>query len=319
MNVLVTGGAGFIGSHLCDALIARGDSVVCVDNLLTGSRDNVAHLLEHPRFRYLERDIVRPFDEPCEALFHLASPASPVGYRTHSIETLRVNSVGTMNMLELATRHGARFLVTSTSEVYGDPLVHPQNEEYWGNVNPVGLRACYDESKRFAEAATMEWLRKFATNARIVRIFNTFGPRSDPDDGRVVPNFITQAVRGEPLTVYGDGSQTRSFAYVSDLVDGLLRAMFTEGTKGQIYNLGNPAEFTILEFAELVRRVSGSASAIEFRPLLFSDDPTRRRPDITKARCELGWEPQIPPEEGIRRTQAWFRERLGQEADPALG
>src|SRR5947209_2366358 len=249
MKVLVTGGAGFIGSHLCDALIARGDEVTCVDNLLTGSADNVAHLRDEPGFRYLERDVTEPLDLECGAIFHLASPASPVGYRTYSIETLRVNSIGTMNMLALATRHRATFLVSSTSEVYGDPLLHPQSEDYWGNVNPVGERACYDESKRFAEAATMEWIRKHDVDARIVRIFNTYGPRNSPDDGRVVPNFVIQALRGRPLTVYGDGSQTRSFAYVSDLVAGLLRAMFTDDTKGEIFNLGNPAEFTILEFA----------------------------------------------------------------------
>jgi nucleoside-diphosphate-sugar epimerase len=311
MRVLVTGGAGFIGSHLCDALIARGDEVTCADNLLTGSAGNVAHLRDEPRFQFLQHDVTLPLDVACDAIFHLASPASPIGYRTHSIETLKVNSIGTMNMLDLATAQGARFLVTSTSEVYGDPLVHPQTEDYWGNVNPHGLRACYDESKRFAEAATMEWLRKYETEVRIVRLFNTYGARNDPKDGRVVPNFINQALRGSPITIYGDGSQTRSFCYVSDLVDGLLKAMFTEGTKGEVFNLGNPTELTIIEFANLVLKVTGSRSPIEYQPLLFEDDPTRRRPDITKAREHLGWEPRVPAEEGLRRTAEWYRERLG--------
>jgi nucleoside-diphosphate-sugar epimerase len=309
MKVLVAGGGGFVGSHLCDALIARGDQVTCADNFLTGSPENVAHLQGHPRFRLLRHDVIEPLEVETEAIFHLASPASPVGYRTHSIETLRVNSLGTMHMLELASRQRARFLLASTSEIYGDPQVHPQTEGYWGNVNPVGLRACYDESKRFAEAATMEWVRKFDTDARIVRIFNTFGPRSQSDDGRVVPNFLNQAIRGEPLTVYGDGSQTRSFCYVSDLVRGLLAAMFTEGTRAEIFNLGNPREFTILEFARLVISLAGTASRIEFRPLLFEDDPARRRPDITKARARLGWEPQVPLEQGVLETLEWYRGR----------
>jgi nucleoside-diphosphate-sugar epimerase len=316
MRILVTGGAGFVGSHLCDALIARGDEVICVDNFLTGAAENVAHLQGNPRFWLLRHDVSQPFPPetqallPLEAIFHLASPASPVGYRTYAIETLLVNSVGTMNMLRLATEQGARFLFTSTSEIYGDPLVHPQSEEYWGNVSPIGLRACYDESKRFGEAATMEWLRKYASDVRIVRIFNTYGPRNQSDDGRVVPNFINQAIRGEPLTVYGDGSQTRSFQYISDLVVGLQKAMFAEGTKGEVFNLGNPREFTILEFAKLVLEISGSISEIVYRPLLFQDDPTRRRPDITKAKTKLGWEPVVSLEEGLRETIAWYRSRL---------
>jgi len=319
MRVLVTGGAGFVGSHLCDALIARGDEVICVDNFLTGDPENIAHLQSHPRFRFLRHDVSQPLgaphlDEAVGAIFHMASPASPIGYRTHSIETLLVNSVGTMNMLRLATERGARFLFTSTSEVYGDPLVHPQTEEYWGNVNPIGLRACYDESKRFGEAATIEWIRKYDVDARLVRIFNTYGPRNQADDGRVVPNFINQAIRNEPITVYGDGAQTRSFGYVSDLVVGLQRAMFTEGTKGEVFNLGNPREFTILEFAKLVIAISGSASPIVYQPLLFEDDPSRRRPDISKAKAQLGWEPVVALEEGLRETIAWYREKAARSS-----
>jgi nucleoside-diphosphate-sugar epimerase len=310
MRVLVTGGAGFIGSHLCDARIARGDHVVCVDNFLTGSAENVAHLRDHPRFELIEHDVTQPLAVEADAIFHLASPASPVGYRTHSIETLLVNSVGTMNMLRLATRCHARFLMASTSEAYGDPRVHPQTEDYWGNVNPIGLRACYDESKRFAEAATMEWIRKYDVDARVVRIFNSYGERNSADDGRVVPTLINQALRGESLTVYGDGSQTRSFCYVSDLVEGLQKAMFTANTRGEVFNLGNPCEFTILEFARLILAITGSASAIVHQPLLFEDDPSRRRPDITKAKTRLGWEPVVPLEEGICRTAAWYRSRL---------
>ncbi|MFN3652514.1 MAG: UDP-glucuronic acid decarboxylase family protein [Armatimonadota bacterium] len=316
MKTLVTGGAGFIGSHLCDALIEGGHEVIAVDNCLTGSAANIEHLRDHPRFTFVQHDIVEPYSGPgsdsLDALFHLASPASPVGYRTHSIETLKVNSIGTMHMLELATRTGAKYLVTSTSEAYGDPLVHPQREDYWGNVNPVGLRACYDESKRFAEAATMEWVRKYDTDARIIRIFNTYGPRNQLDDGRVVPNFITQALQGEPITIYGTGSQTRSFQYVSDLIEGIQRAMFTPETKGEVFNIGNPSEFTILEFAREVIAVTGSDSSLVYRPLLFEDDPSRRRPDITKAREELGWEPRIPLREGLQRTVAWYRTQLEQ-------
>lgn len=314
MNILITGGAGFIGSHLCDALLDGGHTVTCLDNCLTGSAANVAHLAEHPRFTFVQHDVSEPYSGPgseaVDAIFHMASPASPVGYRTYSIETLLVNSVGTINMLRLATERGAKFLVASTSEVYGDPLVHPQSEEYWGNVNPIGLRSCYDEAKRFAEAATMEWIRKFDVDARIIRIFNTYGPRNQLDDGRVVPNFITQALRGEPITIYGDGSQTRSFQYVSDLVAGIQKAQFTEGTKGEVFNLGNPGEFTILQFAEQVIEATGSSSKLDYRPLLFSDDPTRRRPDISKAKARLGWEPQVALREGLEKTVAWYRTQI---------
>lgn len=314
MNIIVTGGAGFIGSHLCDALLAAGHTVIALDNCLTGSPQNVEHLQDHPRFRLVGHDVSEPYHGPgadnVEAIFHLASPASPVGYRTYAIETLMVNSVGTMNMLRLATERGAKFLVTSTSEVYGDPLVHPQTESYWGNVNPIGLRACYDEAKRFAEAATMEWIRKYDVDARIVRIFNTYGPRNQLDDGRVVPNFITQALRGEPITIYGDGGQTRSFQYVSDLVSGIVSALFTPGTKAEVFNLGNPVEFTILQFAQEVLKVTGSSSELDFRSLLFEDDPSRRRPDISKAKDKLGWEPQIPLRQGLETTVAWYRTQL---------
>ncbi|MCC2671176.1 MAG: NAD-dependent epimerase/dehydratase [Armatimonadetes bacterium] len=314
MNILVTGGAGFIGSHLCDALLAAGHRVTALDNCLTGSASNVEHLRDHPEFRLVTHDVIEPYSGPgsedVEAIFHLASPASPVGYRTYAIETLLVNSAGTVNMLRLATERGARFLVTSTSEVYGDPLVHPQKEDYWGNVNPIGLRACYDEAKRFAEAATMEWIRQYDVDARIIRIFNTYGPRNQLDDGRVVPNFIVQALRGEPITIYGDGSQTRSFQYVSDLVAGIQRAMFTEGTKAEVFNLGNPVEFTILQFAQEVLAVTGSASVLERRPLLFEDDPARRRPDISKAKARLDWEPQVPLRQGLETTVAWYRTQI---------
>lgn len=315
MNILVTGGAGFIGSHLCDALLDGGHHVTCLDSFLTGSARNVAHLQDNPRFQLVEHDISQPYEGPgteqVEAIFHLASPASPVGYRTYSIETLLVNSVGTINLLRLATERGAKFMLASTSEVYGDPLTHPQTEEYWGNVNPIGLRACYDEAKRFAEAATMEWVRKHDVDARIVRIFNTYGPRNQLDDGRVVPNFITQALNGEPLTVYGDGEQTRSFTYVSDLVAGFLKATFSENTKADVFNLGNPGEFTIMEFAREVLAVTGSRSEIVRQPLIFEDDPMRRKPDITKAKERLGWEPRVPLRAGLERTVPWYREQLG--------
>ena len=321
MNILVTGGAGFIGSHLCDALLEAGHTVLCLDNFLTGGSGNIAHLRDHPGFTFVEHDVTQPYAVPTgtrlDALFHLASPASPVGYRTYAIETLLVNSMGTINMLSLATEHGARFMMASTSEVYGDPQIHPQTEDYWGNVNPIGLRACYDESKRFGEAAVMEWIRQHNVDARIVRIFNTYGPRNQLDDGRVVPNFITQALTGKPITIYGDGAQTRSFQYVSDLVAGFLKATFTEGTKGEVFNLGNPGEFTILEFAQAVLEATGGRSELEFRPLLFSDDPTRRRPDISKAKERLGWEPRVPLREGLERTIPWYREQLGQGAEPA--
>ena len=306
MHVVVTGGAGFIGSHLCARLLDEGHQVTAIDNLITGMSRNVDPLLSNPDFSFIEHDVVQPLDLPAEAVFHLASPASPRGYLDHPLETALVNSEGTHNMLEMAARNGASFLMASTSEAYGDPLEHPQRESYWGNVNPVGIRSCYDESKRFSEALTMTYVRSRNLDARIIRIFNTYGPHSDPDDGRIVPNFITQALLGRPITVYGDGSQTRSLCYVSDLVEGILAAMFTEGTRGQVINLGNPQENTVLEYAYLIRQMCDSRAEIEFKPLP-QDDPTRRCPDITRARTLLGWEPRVELSEGLGRTIEWFR------------
>ncbi|MDE3076877.1 MAG: SDR family oxidoreductase, partial [Chloroflexota bacterium] len=294
MICLVSGGAGFIGSHLCDALIAAGHQVLCIDNLLTGRRANVEHLQPNPNFTFVEHDLIEalPRDWDVEAVFNLASPASPIGYLNHPIETARVNSEGTHHLLELARRHGALVLQASTSEVYGEPLEHPQREEYWGNVNSRGIRACYDEGKRFAEALTMDFFRVHKTDVRLIRIFNTYGPRCQPDDGRVVPSFLVRALKGEPLPIYGDGSITRSFCYVDDLVQGILKAMFTPGTTAKVFNLGNPGEFTLFELAELILKLTSSSSRVELLPAR-EDDPTRRRPDITKARTVLGWEPAI--------------------------
>ncbi len=306
MRIVITGGAGFIGSHLCARLLQDGHAVVAVDDFITGNRRNIADLLAHPAFSLLEHDVIQPLDLHAEAVFHLASPASPRGYLGHPLETALVNSQGTHNLLEMAKRNGASFLMASTSEAYGDPLLHPQSESYWGNVNPVGPRSCYDESKRFAEALTMTYVRDLGADARIIRIFNTYGPHSDPGDGRIVPNFVTQALSGLPITVYGDGSQTRSLCYVDDLVEGIVAAMFTNGTPGEVINLGNPQEHTVLEYARLIRMLCNSDSEIEFRSLP-QDDPTRRRPDITKARNMLGWEPRVGLEAGLGRTIEWFK------------
>ncbi|MCS6952742.1 MAG: SDR family oxidoreductase [Bryobacterales bacterium] len=303
---MVSGAAGFIGSHLCDRLIGEGHEVVALDNFLTGSRRNIAHLLGHARFCFREQDVTQPFsvDGAVDGVLHLASPASPKDYLEHPIETLDAGSLGTRNLLELARRHGARFLLASTSECYGDPLEHPQSETYWGHVNPVGPRSCYDESKRFAEALTMAYHRVFGLRTTIARIFNTYGPRMQLDDGRVVPAFIEQALRGGPLVVYGDGSQTRSFCYISDMVEGLYRLLFSD--ERYPVNLGNPRELTILEFARYVCQVAGIPERIEYAPLP-EDDPKRRQPDIAKARRVLGWEPVVSLEEGLRRTLEHFR------------
>ncbi len=308
MRVVVTGGAGFLGSHLCDAIMARGDSAVCVDNLATGRPDNVAHLIGQPGFTFVEADVSSALDVPgpVDAVAHLASPASPPDYLRLPLETLAVGSHGTENALRLAHRHGARFVLASTSEVYGDPAVHPQTEDYWGNVNPVGPRSVYDEAKRFAEALTRAYRETHGVNAGIIRIFNTYGPRMSARDGRIVTNFIAQALNGDPLTIYGDGSQTRSFCYVDDLIRGIV-GMIGSAESGPV-NLGNPEEFTVADFARLVLRVTGSDSPVEHLPLPV-DDPTRRCPVITRASQVLGWQPKIRVEDGVRRTVEWFRSR----------
>ena len=308
MRALVTGGAGFLGSYLCEALLAEGHCVIAVDNLLTGRADNVCHLAHEPRFELRQLDIVQPFDSgPVDYVFHFASPASPVDYMVHGVATLQVGSLGTFHGLELACRYGAKFLLASTSECYGDPLEHPQRESYWGNVNPVGPRSVYDEAKRFAEAATMAYHRYHKLDTRIVRIFNTYGPRMQINDGRVIPNFMKQALRGEDLTVYGDGTQTRSFCYISDEIDGIVRLAHSE--EHQPVNIGNPDEFTILECARQVLAVTGSKSKLRFEPLP-QDDPKQRRPDISRARTLLGWEPKVELETGLRLSLDYFRQAV---------
>ncbi|MBF6599320.1 MAG: GDP-mannose 4,6-dehydratase [Dehalococcoidia bacterium] len=309
MRALITGGAGFIGSHLADALIGRGWSVVAVDNFITGKRANVEHLAGDERFTLIECDLESAPRIACDAVFHLASPASPVGYGRHPLETLRVNSQGTWAALEIARENQAPFLLASTSEVYGDPLQHPQDESYFGNVDPVGPRACYDEGKRFAEALTMSYVTTHGVDARIVRIFNCYGPRNDLDDGRMVPTFAGQALRGEPITVHGDGSQTRSLCYIDDLVEGLLAAMFSEGTSARVYNLGQPREHSVLEFAQMIVRLAGSSSqTVHLAPR--PADIERRKPDARRAEAELGWRAQRTLEYGLERTIAWYREQL---------
>ena len=306
LRFVMSGVAGFIGSHLCDRLIAEGHHVAGLDNFKTGSARNLAHLNNHPRFEFCEWDVCSPFEieGAVDGVLHLASLASPKDYLANPIETLDVGSAGTRNMLDFARKHDARFLLTSTSECYGDPLEHPQVETYWGNVNPVGVRSCYDESKRYAEALTMAYHRVHGMKTNIARIFNTYGPRMQLHDGRVVPAFLDQALRGEPLTVFGDGSQTRSFCYVKDLVDGLYRLMFSD--ERFPVNLGNPQEMTILEFAERIRRLTGTSAPIEHKPLP-EDDPKRRQPDISKARQVLGWEPRVSLEDGLRETVEYFQ------------
>ncbi|MEW6477303.1 MAG: UDP-glucuronic acid decarboxylase family protein [Actinomycetota bacterium] len=310
VRAVVTGGAGFIGAHLCRALVGRGWEVVAVDDLSTGEARNLADLADDPAFTFVEHDVTGPFeiDEPVDAVLHFASAASPPDYLARPIETLQVGSTGTLHTLELARRNGARYLLASTSEVYGDPLVHPQSEAYWGNVNPVGPRSVYDEAKRFAEAMATAYRRTHGTDVKIARIFNTYGPGLRPGDGRAVPNFVAQALAGEPLTIYGDGSQTRSFCYVDDEVEGLLRLLLSDWTGGPV-NIGNPEEHTILELAGLVIDLTGSSSQLVFRPLPV-DDPVRRCPDITLAERQLGWKPEVTLTEGLRNTIAWFRGHL---------
>ncbi|MGB6974496.1 MAG: UDP-glucuronic acid decarboxylase family protein [Terracidiphilus sp.] len=312
MQALVTGAAGFLGSHLTDALIGDGHSVVGVDNLCTGSLANLRQLENEPRFELREHDICEPFDPgPVEYVFNFASPASPVEYDRLGVETLLAGSAGTRNALEVAKKYGAKFLHASTSECYGDPLEHPQTEEYWGNVNPIGPRSVYDEAKRFSEALTTAYHRYYGVDTRLARIFNTYGPRLHPDDGRVISNLMMQALKGEVMTIYGDGSQTRSFCYVSDEIAGLLGLSRTE--EHTPVNIGNPGEWTILECAKAVLRVTGSKSAIEFRPLP-QDDPTQRRPDITKAKRLFGWSPKIDLETGLRLSLEYFKQCLGPSA-----
>jgi dTDP-glucose 4,6-dehydratase len=308
MRVVVSGGAGFLGSHLCEALLDRGDHVVCLDDLSTASRDNITHLLDRPTLQVVKTDVSAEVNVagPVDVVAHLASPASPSDYHRRPVETLAVGSRGTENMLRLAHRYRARFVLASTSEVYGEPLVHPQPEEYWGNVNPVGPRSVYDEAKRFAEALSMAYRRSVGANVGVVRIFNTYGPRMRPHDGRVVSSFITQALNGQPLTIYGDGGQTRSFCYVDDLIRGIV-AMLVCDEPGPV-NLGNPTEYTVKQLAELVLQITGSSSTLEHHPLPL-DDPTRRRPSIARARERLAWRPEVPIEEGLRRTVEWFRSR----------
>jgi dTDP-glucose 4,6-dehydratase len=312
LRAIVTGGAGFLGSHLCDALLAEGHSVVAVDNLLTGNAANLEHLRREPRFELRRLDICEPFDcGKVDYVFHLASPASPVDYTIHGIPTLRVGSLGTFNALEVARKFGAKFFLSSTSECYGDPEEHPQKETYWGHVNPIGPRSVYDEAKRFSEAATVAYRRYHKLETRIVRIFNTYGPRMQINDGRVVPNFMKQALRGEELTVYGDGKQTRSFCYVADEIDGLVRLAWSQ-EPGPV-NIGNPSEFTILECAKKVLQVTGSKSEIKFLPLP-PDDPKQRRPDISKARSVLGWEPKVDLETGLKLSLDYFRQAVKEMA-----
>jgi dTDP-glucose 4,6-dehydratase len=310
MRILVTGGAGFLGSHLVDRLLADGHSVIAMDNLITGSIDNIAHLAGNRNFLFIHHDVTNYIyiKGDLDAVLHFASPASPVDYLELPIQTLKVGSLGTHNALGLALAKGARFLLASTSEVYGDPAVHPQPESYWGHVNPIGPRGVYDEAKRFAEAMTMAYQRTHKVQTRIVRIFNTYGPRMRLNDGRVVPNFIKQALLGEPLTVYGDGSQTRSFCYVSDLIEGIYRLLLSDELEP--VNIGNPAEITILQFAEEINKLTRNPAGIRYEPLP-KDDPRQRKPDISKARRVLNWSPQVSLEQGMAQTISWFQERIG--------
>jgi UDP-glucuronate decarboxylase len=308
MRILVTGGAGFIGSHLCERLVGEGNEVLCLDNFFTGRRENILHLLDDPRFELLRHDVTEPILLEVDQIYNLACPASPVHYQYNPVKTVKTNVMGTINMLGLAKRVRARILQASTSEVYGDPLQHPQTEEYWGNVNPIGLRSCYDEGKRLAETLMTDYHRQNNVDIRIARIFNTYGPRMLENDGRVVSNFIVQALRGQPLTLYGEGQQTRSFCYVDDLVEGLIRLMNTEDLHDPV-NLGNPGEFTILQLAEEVIKACDSKSGFTYLPLP-ADDPRQRKPDITRAQTKLGWNPTIPLREGLKKTVEDFKARV---------
>lgn len=311
-SVLVTGGGGFIGSHLCERLLAEGWDVICLDNFFTGSKKNILHLTSNPSFEVIRHDITLPLSLEVDAVFNLACPASPVHYQHDPVQTVRTSVIGAMNVLELARRLRIPVLQASTSEVYGDPLVHPQREDYWGNVNPNGVRSCYDEGKRCAETLFFDYRRQYGLDVKVVRIFNTYGPRMRPDDGRVVSNFIVQALSGKDITVYGDGSQTRSFCYITDLVEGLVRMMASGPEVNGPVNLGNPGEFTILHLAESVIRLTGSKSGIVHKTLP-SDDPTRRRPDISRAEKLLGWKPAVPLEEGLKKTIEYFKQELDSE------
>jgi UDP-glucuronate decarboxylase len=308
-KVLITGGAGFLGSHLCDRLISDGHNVLSVDNFKTGSRDNVRGLLTHPQFELMRHDITFPLNVEVEEIYNLACPASPIHYQSDPIQTTKTTVLGAINMLGLANRTKARILQASTSEVYGDPAVHPQTENYWGYVNPIGVRSCYDEGKRCAETLFFDYWRKHELEIKVMRIFNTYGPRMDPNDGRVVSNFIVQAIRGEPITIYGDGSQTRSFCYVDDLINGMVSFMRSpKGFVGPV-NIGNPTEFTMIELAELILRLVGSSSKIATMPLP-QDDPRQRKPDISLAKSKLDWQPLVCLEDGLKETIAYFRKRL---------
>ncbi|HXG29181.1 MAG TPA: UDP-glucuronic acid decarboxylase family protein [Nevskiales bacterium] len=313
-RVMVTGGAGFLGSHLCDRLIEQGHDVLCVDNLYCGSKDNIRHLLSHPRFEFLRHDVNFPLFVEVDEIYNLACPASPIHYQRDPVQTTKTSVHGAINMLGLAKRVKAKILQASTSEVYGDPKVHPQPEGYWGNVNPIGIRACYDEGKRCAETLFFDYYRQHRLRIKVARIFNTYGPRMHPNDGRVVSNFIMQALKGEPITLYGDGSQTRAFCYVDDLVDGLMRLMNSDDEVIGPVNLGNPGEFTIKELAERVSRLTRSKSELVYKPLP-SDDPTQRQPDIALARSRLGWEPKVDLETGLARTIEYFRGWLREHAE----
>ncbi len=305
-KVLVTGGAGFIGSHLCDLLIEKGYEVTCVDNLVTGSKKNIEHLLADSNFKFIEADVIDDLDFDIDYIFHLASPASPVDFEKLSEEILTTNSIGTLRMLKLAKKTKAKFLLASTSEVYGDPLEHPQKETYFGNVNSFGRRSCYDEGKRFAEAASYIYLKKHGVNLRIVRIFNTYGPRMRVDDGRVIITFVIQALRGQPFTIYGDGTQTRPPCFVSDMVEGIYKAMFSENTRGEIFNIGNPNEYSVIDLAKKIAEIMEVEAKFDYKPL-SQNDPQRRCPDITKAKKILNWEPKVSLEEGLRKTIEYYR------------